>query len=127
MLCLQMILGIGVQGAILGLVFLKMTRPAIRDSQRLFSRHAVICQRDGDMCFMFRVCDKRRAHIVGTRINAYLMETRITEQGELVQNFQTPLELEPFGLLLWPLCLVHKIGPKSPLYDVSAKDLLTKR
>lgn len=56
-----------------------------------------------------------------------MMENMKTRQEELVPGYQTPLELEPFGLLLWPLTLVHKIGPKSPLYDVSAKDLLTKK
>ncbi|GLV40098.1 Inwardly rectifying potassium channel 2 [Carabus blaptoides fortunei] len=127
MLCLQMILGIGMEGAILGMFYVKMTRPGSRDSLKLFSRIAVICQRDGNLCLMFRVEDKRRAHIVGTQLKAYLMETRRTSQGEYLENFQTPLKLEPHGLLLWPLTVVHKITPASPLYDLSAQDLLLKK
>lgn len=74
-----------------------------------------------------RVRDKKRAHIVGTQIKAYLMETRYTSQGEIIPSYQTPLELEPPGLLLWPLTLVHRITPASPLYDLCAQDLLTKK
>lgn len=86
-----------------------------------------VCQRDGVLCLMFRVGDRRRAHIVGTKVRAYLMETRNTSQGEYLENFQTPLKLEPHGLLLWPLTIVHKITPTSPLYDMSARDLLLKK
>lgn len=76
---------------------------------------------------MFQASDKDRAHIVGTQIRAYLTEKIQTKQGERVEAFQKPLKLESFGLLLWPVTVVHKIQLGSPLYDVSARDLLLKK
>lgn len=76
---------------------------------------------------MFRASDRDRAHIVGTQIRAYLTEKCRTEQGERLEAFQKPLVVEPVGLLLWPLIIIHKITKTSPLYDVSARDLLLRK
>jgi potassium inwardly-rectifying channel subfamily J, other len=47
-----------------GLVFAKLSRPKKRAETLLFSKNAVICRRDGQLCLLFRVGDMRKSHIV---------------------------------------------------------------
>lgn len=56
-----------------------------------------------------------------TNIVAYLAEERA---GELSLRV---LKLEKPGILIWPVEVIHKIDETSPLWDLSAKDLILKR
>ena len=47
-----------------GLVFAKLSRPKKRAETLLFSKNAVICKRDDELCLLFRVGDMRKSHIV---------------------------------------------------------------
>lgn len=47
-----------------GLVFAKLSRPKKRAETLLFSKNAVICKRDDQLCLLFRVGDMRKSHIV---------------------------------------------------------------
>jgi len=47
-----------------GLVFAKLSRPKKRAETLLFSKSAVICKRDDELCLLFRVGDMRKSHIV---------------------------------------------------------------
>lgn len=58
-----------------------MSRPKQRRQTLLFSRKAVICQRDAQLCLMFRVGDMRKSHIIGTSIKAHIFRTRTTREG----------------------------------------------
>lgn len=59
LMCMQAIVGVIIQTALLGIVFAKVVRPKQRTRTILFSRSAVICRRDGALCLMFRVADMR--------------------------------------------------------------------
>lgn len=72
-----------------GIVFAKMTRPKQRTQTLLFSKNAVICQRDGDLALMFRVGDMRKSHIIGASVRAQLIRNRQTKEGELLSQYQT--------------------------------------
>lgn len=69
---------------------------------------------------MFRVRDNNK-HVIGTNITAHLVEHR---DGE--PHLRT-ITLESYGLLIWPLEIVHRITSESPFWNLSAKDLITKR
>ncbi|KAL0893159.1 hypothetical protein ABMA27_014788 [Loxostege sticticalis] len=131
-MCLQSIVGVMIQAFMVGIVFAKMTRPKHRTQTLLFSKFAVICQRDGELCLMFRVGDLRKSHIIGASVRAQLIRSRTTKEGEMLSHYQTELELNADGcdsnlFFIWPITMVHKINAESPFYGVSAADILQER
>lgn len=131
-MCLQSISGMMIQAFMVGIVFAKMTRPKLRTQTLLFSRQAVICQRDGNLCLMFRIGDMRKSHIIGASIRAQLIRKKQTKEGEILNNYQTELTVSADGcdgnlFFIWPMTVVHKIDNESPFYYLSASDLLQER
>lgn len=115
-----------------GVVFSKLTRPKMRAQTLLFSRSATICLRDGQMCLTFRVGDMRKSHIIGASVRAQFINMRVTEEGEQMPYYQHELKVgidndESDVFLIWPMTIVHKITPDSPLYHISALDLLKEK
>lgn len=61
-----------------------------------------------------------------------LLNGRVTKEGECIPLCQYPLEIQTeetntgdnFVFLVWPVTVVHKIDDKSPLWNVSAEELL---
>lgn len=126
---IQCIFGTFIQAFVVGIVFTKMTRPKQRSQTLLFSKNAIICKRDGSMMLMFRVGDIRKTHIIGGSVQAYLIKTRQTEEGELLPQYQTELEIETDGctsnlFFIWPMIMCHRITSTSPFYNMSATDIL---
>ncbi|XP_048519159.1 inward rectifier potassium channel 2 isoform X1 [Dendroctonus ponderosae] len=120
-LVVQLVVGAAVGGSLICIVFLKMVSPTKnRHSMVCFSKQAVICQRDGELCLIFRVRDYDMRYECHTNIVAYLAEERA---GELSLR---ALKLEKPGILIWPVEVIHKIDESSPLWDLSAKDLILK-
>ncbi|KAI5728835.1 hypothetical protein M8J77_021876 [Diaphorina citri] len=133
LMCVQSIVGTIIQAFMTGLVFAKVARPKQRTQTLLFSRTAVINQRDGHLCLMFRVGDMReKSHIIGASVKAYLVKARTTAEGEVLNPFLSELKLhidqyDSDIFLLWPTIVVHRIDEESPLYDMAAKKLLTEK
>ncbi|KAK7865562.1 hypothetical protein R5R35_010099 [Gryllus longicercus] len=130
-MCLQSITGVMIQAFMVGIVFAKMSRPKQRTQTLLFSRSAVVCQRDGSLCLMFRVGDMRKSHIIGARVRAQLIRTRQTPEGETLAQSQCELEIGTDDgtsdlFFIWPVTVVHRINAASPLYRTSAADLLER-
>ena len=151
--------GVILQAFMVGIVFAKLSRPKKRTQTLLFSRNAVICQRDGQPCLMFRVGDMRKSHIIEAHVRAqmikrkvtfsnphhsqlhfnqffkyynFLLKFKVTREGELLPFFQTELKVGGDGeedkiLFIWPTTIVHKIDHESPLYRLSASDMLRER
>ncbi|XP_049530511.1 G protein-activated inward rectifier potassium channel 3-like isoform X1 [Anopheles darlingi] len=131
-MCFQSIYGVMMQAFMVGFVFAKMTRPKHRTQTLLFSKHAVICQRDGELCLMFRVGDMRKSHIIGANIRAQLIRTKLSREGEVMAQYQHELEVgaDQCGsdlFFIWPQIVTHKINTESPFYNMSASDLLQDR
>ncbi|XP_076680340.1 uncharacterized protein LOC143375276 isoform X3 [Andrena cerasifolii] len=131
-MCIQSIAGVMIQAFMVGIVFAKMSRPKQRTQTLLFSRNAVICQRDGELCLMFRVGDMRKSHIIGAAVRAQVIRSRTTKEGELLSQNQQELAVGTDGqngnlFFIWPTTIVHKINADSPLYNMSAEDMLTER
>lgn len=76
-----------------GIVFAKLARPKQRTQTLLFSRNAVVCQRDGALCLMFRVGDMRKSHIIGATVRAQLIQQKTTKEGEILPTYQTELNV----------------------------------
>ncbi|XP_053982079.1 uncharacterized protein LOC128878155 isoform X1 [Hylaeus volcanicus] len=132
-MCIQSIAGVMIQAFMVGIVFAKMSRPKQRTQTLLFSRNAVICQRDGELCFMFRVGDMRKkSHIIGAAVRAQLIRSRTTKEGEILSQNQQELAVGTDGqngnlFFIWPTMIVHKINAESPFYNMSAEDMLLDR
>lgn len=69
---------IGFQGAMTGIVYAKMIRPARHALNMKFSRRAVICQRDSKLCLVFRVCDPLQSHVIDSKIQAFWFAERLS-------------------------------------------------
>lgn len=131
-MCLQSISGLIIQAFMVGIVFAKMTRPKLRTQTLQFSKNAVICERDGQLCLMFRVGDMRKSHIIAANIRAQLIRIKKTKEGEILSNFQTELEVHADGcdgnlFFIWPMTIVHHIDENSPLYYLSASNILNDK
>lgn len=92
-MCVQSISGVMIQAFMVGVVFAKLSRPKKRTQTLLFSRHAVICHRDGVPCLMFRVGDMRKSHIIEAHVRAQLIRHKVTKEGESLPFFQTELKV----------------------------------
>ncbi|PNF19691.1 hypothetical protein B7P43_G15908 [Cryptotermes secundus] len=130
LMCVQGIVGVVLQSILVGLVFLKMVRPKQRTRTLEFSHNAVICRREGKLCFMFRVGDLRRSHIIEAKMRVLFVHTWTTREGEVMSPYRTELKVEDtsdvksnFFCLLWPETVVHCIDRASPLHELSADDL----
>ncbi|CAG4983127.1 unnamed protein product [Colias eurytheme] len=115
-----------------GLIFAKLARAKKRNTTLLFSRNAVICLRDGEFCLLFRVGDIRKSHILEAHVRAQIIRKKITREGELLPFYQQELKVGADGeedrlMFIWPMTIVHKINEKSPLYNLSASDMLRER
>ncbi|XP_014480821.1 PREDICTED: uncharacterized protein LOC106747629 isoform X3 [Dinoponera quadriceps] len=131
-MCIQSISGVMIQAFMVGIVFAKMTRPRQRTQTLLFSRNAVICQRDGELCLMFRVGDMRKSHIIGATVRAQVIRNRTTKEGEILSQNQQELVVGTDGqngdlFFIWPTTIIHRINEESPFYNMSAEDMLIDR
>ena len=127
MMC-QSCFGVIIQALMTGLVFAKLSRPKKRAETLLFSKTALICKRDGQMCLVFRVGDMRKSHIVEAHVRAIMIKKRITQEGEVIPLYQYDLKLgdgESEGRLfmVWPVIVEHRITEDSPFWELSAEDL----
>lgn len=109
-----------------------MTRPKQRTQTLLFSKYAVVCQRDGFLCLMFRVGDIRKSHIVGASVRAQLIRNYQTKEGEINPQHITELEIGTDAcdsnlFFIWPMVVTHLINESSPFYNMSASDILQEK
>ncbi|XP_035916370.1 ATP-sensitive inward rectifier potassium channel 11-like isoform X2 [Anopheles stephensi] len=129
LLLVQIIFGLVIGGAMVGVVYAKMIRLPKRSYEMKFSKRAVICMRDGKLCFVFRVCDPKQQHVIGTKVTATMLEPRRHPGTNVIERYESRLKLQNDGriLPLWPITVCHVIDRYSPLYDLSAADLLERR
>lgn len=129
-MCMQAICGVLIQAFMGGIVFAKLTRGKARQHTLIFSKHATVSRRSGaGLCLMFRVGDMRKSHIIGASIRAQLIRSRWDKQCGSIRQYQSELKLsvDDCGadlFFIWPMSVVHYIGPESPLYDMSYLDLV---
>ena len=127
----QSCFGVIIQALMTGLVFAKLSRPKKRAETLMFSKNAVVCRRDRELCLLFRVGDMRRSHIIEAQCRAILIKKKVTLEGEILplahQNVTIGAEDGTRDLfLVWPIILQHRIDRHSPFWNMSSEDLHTQ-
>ncbi|CAM5129202.1 unnamed protein product [Natator depressus] len=128
----QSLLGSIVDAFLIGCMFIKMSQPKKRAETLMFSRAAVISQRDGRLCLMFRVGNLRNSHMVSAQIRCKLIKSRQTPEGEFLPLDQCELDVG-FGtgadqlFLVSPLTICHEINPRSPFFCLSQRSLRSEQ
>lgn len=119
---LEIILGLFMMALMTGLIFAKFSRPSARI---IFSHNAVIHKRNGIDCLVFRVANKRDHHIAEASLNVVALKKDTTPEGDSMRKLYT-LNLEraqtPLFVLSW--MVIHQITPDSPLYGLTAQDMI---
>ncbi|XP_060522349.1 ATP-sensitive inward rectifier potassium channel 1-like [Cylas formicarius] len=128
-LCFQCIIGMMIDSFTVGIVFAKMVRSKMATYTIQFSRNAVVSRRDDKLCLMFRVGDIRRSNLVGVTLTGILIKSERTSEDDVLENYQTGLSLKVDDgdnnlVLLWPMTAYHVIDQDSPLFKMSAVDML---
>ncbi|XP_030038147.2 G protein-activated inward rectifier potassium channel 4 [Manduca sexta] len=126
-MCLQCIVCSIFQAFMVGILFAKLTRPKARTQTILFSKQAVVCFRNERLCLIFRVGDMRKSRILNIKTSVFVL--KLDTQDEFLEHFeQIELDVEMDGcestFFMWPISVIHVIDETSPLYKISAADIL---
>jgi len=106
---------------ITGLAFAKFARPT---SRVLWSKVAVVSDRDGVPTLMFRVANERMNHVVEATIRAAVLRAEVTVEGERIRRIvDLPLVRanSPSFILTWTV--MHQVTRDSPLYGKTPEEL----
>ena len=119
---LQSILGCLIQAFMVGIIFAKLSRPQSRSKTVVFSKQAVVCERNKKLCMIFRIGDMRHnSFIVNATLSVKIIRRRISDEGEMYHE-ATPIKIkpdsaeEPCVFLIWPITVIHTIDEESPFY-----------
>lgn len=104
-----------------GLFFAKFSKPTARV---VFSKVAVVAQRDGQLSLMFRMANERANQVVEAQVHVAMARTETTAEGEEVRRFYD-LALartrSPIFVLTWTV--IHPITEDSPLRGATGESL----
>merc|ERR1711970_1649556 len=91
-----------------------------------------ICKRNGKLVLIFRTTIDpnsypHNSHIIGASVDAKLLITHQSDEGEWIFLNERQLKLNQGGLLGGPIPidLVHIIDENSPLYDLNRRQVET--
>ncbi|KAL1502207.1 hypothetical protein ABEB36_007383 [Hypothenemus hampei] len=117
-----------IDGAFISVVYAKLNRPKLRNIHgQVFTKKAVVSLRNGHLCLVVRVNDQDLKHGIGTEIKMFMVKGETNEDGYIVPNYITELQVKPYGMLFWPIDIIHEITCESPLWTMSAKELMTQK
>lgn len=108
-----------------GVTFSKFARPTARV---VFSKNAVVGERDGERFLMFRMANYRHNQIVEAQLRVMILQTVVTREGE---QLRVPLEVplvrdrSAFFRLTWTAS--HRIDDKSPFFGPDAEKRLREK
>lgn len=128
-LIMQNIVGLVINAIMLGCIFMKTAQANRRAETLIFSKHAVISLRNNKLCFMVRIGDLRKSMIISATVRMQVVRRSSTPEGEVVPLDQIDIHMDnPVGtngiFLVSPLIICHVIDKASPLFELSASDLL---
>ncbi len=113
------IIGIAV---LTGLSFARFSRSTARV---IFSQVAVITTHEGLPSLIFRAANQRRNQILEAQMRVYLMRDEVTAEGQYIRricDLKLRRSQSPGFVLTWSA--IHPIDAESPLYGISAEDLV---
>ncbi len=108
-----------------GLAFSRFSRPTARV---IFSRVAVIAPFNGVPTLMYRAGNQRFNQILEAQQRATLIRDEVTLEGVFMRRFydlQLMRSQSPIFALSWTV--MHAIDESSPLYQLTAKDLIEQQ
>ena len=105
-----------------GLVFARFSRPTARI---LFSRHAIIAPYGDGQALMFRIANARSSQII--ELEAKVMLSRFEGSGKGRGFHNLPLERDRVAFFPLSWTIVHPIDEESPLWGITAADLVASR
>ena len=113
-----------VQGLVAGVVFAKLSRPNKRKRTIIFSNNAVITERDGKLCFLFKIGNIRISQLSDASIRIILIKSRLTKEGEFIpfQSYDCQVGQEWSGrdtiFFPYPKIVEHVVDEKSPFNEI---------
>jgi inward rectifier potassium channel len=122
---IQALFGLWGVAMVTGLAFARFSRPTARV---IFSRVAVIAPFNGIQTLMYRTANQRFNQILEAQQRATLIRDEVTSDGEYMRRFydlQLVRSQSPIFALTWTV--MHIIDEKSPLYNITTKELLDKQ
>ena len=123
-LMIQSCVGMFVQGLVAGVVFAKLSRPNKRKRTIIFSNNAVITERDGKLCFLFKIGNIRISQLSDARIRLIMIKSRLTKEGEYIpfQSYECQVGQDWSGrdtiFFPYPKIVEHVIDENSPFFEV---------
>lgn len=104
-----------------GLVFAKFSRPTARV---MWSKHAVLIERDGKRMLQFRMANERANQIVEANLRVALARTETTPDGERMRRFyDLKLQRDRNVIFVLTWTAVHEIDASSPLFGLSIDEM----
>ena len=122
MVTIEALFGLWGVAMVTGLAFSRFSRPTARV---IFSRVAVIVPFNGVKTLMYRAGNQRFNQILEAQQRATLIRDEVTSEGEFMRRFydlQLVRSQSPIFALTWTV--MHAIDESSPLYQLTAKDLI---
>jgi len=118
---IQFLTAIALDSLVVTIVFTKLARPKNRAKTVQFSKHAVICERDGELCLIVRAVNLRASLLIDVSVTGKLLKTRRSLDGEWLALEERNVEFKNSRVLFLtqPVDYVHVIDKDSPLYELS--------
>ena len=81
---IQSCFGLFMQSFVAGVVFAKISRPNKRKRTIIFSHNAVVSERDGKLCLMFKIGNIRISQLSNASVKMLMIKSRRTSEGEFI-------------------------------------------
>ena len=103
-----------------GILFAKFSRPMARVG---FSKNAVVSQRNGQPCLMWRLANQRGNALLDASMQAHALMDDISSEGHRMRRVHA-LELERTGMPMFTLAwtCIHHLDEKSPLFGLNVEN-----
>lgn len=125
LMVLESVCSLLLSAMVTGLVFAKFARPTARV---LWSKTAVVADREGVPTLMFRMANERLNHVVEATLHAAVVRAERTKEGEMIRRV-IDLELvrssSPTFILTWTA--MHAITKDSPLWGLTQEGLAAQQ
>ena len=128
-LVVQTLIGLMIDSVMLGLIFSKLMRPRNRRKTIMFSRIALIYEKDGQKVLEFQIADMRISQMVECHVRLQLYWYRLVDPVNVRYEFQQhDLDVgydtgRDRVFLIAPTSVYHYINENSPFYGITPEKL----
>ncbi|XP_026878591.1 ATP-sensitive inward rectifier potassium channel 1a.1 [Electrophorus electricus] len=128
LIIIQSVIGLIINCFWCGLFMAKLTLPKRRAKTITFSKIAVICPKNGNLCLQIRVANLRKTLMIGSQLYGKLLRTTVTPEGETVILDQVNVDFMVDAgkdnlFFICPLTLYHVIDKTSPFFKLAVDTL----